>query len=130
MTVNELNDKLRDIFKSKLDNGYTKSNICSLVLGTSGFAQFENFITDDKTFGFKPLQRIAEAFGYDLHVILLPNEDVDNVNAVNQLNDQFLESADHLLDNGLSLPLPKGRRTSASKKAIDDYFKKFDPLKK
>lgn len=88
MKVEQLNSFFRTIFKQLIDDGYKKRHICALTLGAQSEPQFENFL-NGKDFGIKPLARIADAFQYELQLVVVPNTDKEiqkSINAVNNNN--------------------------------------------
>lgn len=87
MKSEELNNAFRVIFQQLIDDGYKKRHICSLTLGVQSEPQFEGFL-HGKDFGIKPLQRIIDAFGYDLQIIMVEKNDEVTRNSINNTNQE------------------------------------------
>lgn len=91
MKVEEVNNVFRIIFQQLIDDGYKKRHICSLTLGVQSEPQFEGFL-QGKEFGIKPLQRIVDAFGYDLRIVMVEKSDIETKNSINNMNDDNLKN--------------------------------------
>ena len=70
MNHKELNTELRDFCQKLIDDGYNKSQLCSLLLGQQKLPMFTQFIENqDRNFGIGVLSNIFEIFGYELQVV-------------------------------------------------------------
>ena len=96
MKTEEMNIMLRVAFQELIDGGYKKRHICSLTLGAQSEPQFEGFI-QGKDFGVKPLERILNAFGYDLLLIAIPKDDEESSRNINETNINFISTCKNKL---------------------------------
>ena len=128
MTAKEINNKLRTLIENKIISGFLKTDLCGVLLGSSRYSHFDKFLSNKVDFGLKPLQRIAQTFGYEMQIVFVPSEDEESLNSIVEANNSFIESLDVLLNEELSLPKKTGQgrgRKSKIKNAIDDYFSKY-----
>jgi len=102
MNHKELNSELRDFCRKLIDDGYNKSQICSLLLGQQKLPMFTQFIdSDDRNFGIVVLSNIFEIFGYELQVIPVL-KDVEEDPKITDLKNRFIENYRIMLTEGLS----------------------------
>ncbi len=73
MNIVILNQMLRNIFTSLISDGYTITNIVSIVLGTNRRDQLTKFI-NGRDFTIGPLQRILNMLGFDLMIVPIPKD--------------------------------------------------------
>lgn len=130
------NELLRTFIKKLLNDGHTKFQICSLTFGAQSCPQLEKFI-DGIDLGVKPISRLLNNMGYDLHLVAVPKEDNDTSNQLTEIDKLFFEAMKYLvaerLDNLENTPRTRKGRTSI----IDSEISKFteailqgeDPLK-
>ena len=96
MKFEECNLLIRNIISDLISDGYKKNQICSVTLGGQRYAQMENFLKGSNL-GVKPLSRIIETIGYDLMLVPIAKTDVEKINFVNEITDDFIESFRHEL---------------------------------
>jgi len=98
----ELNAELRNFCQKLIDDGYTKSQICALLLGGQKVPMFTNFLENsDRNFGINVLSNIFEIFGYELQVIpVLKSNSLDP--KLVELKNRFIENYHMMLTEGLS----------------------------
>jgi len=102
MNHKELNSELRDFCRKLIDDGYNKSQICSLLLGQQKLPMFTQFIdSDDRNFGIVVLSNIFEIFGYELQVVPVL-KDVEEDPKITDLKNRFIENYRIMLTEGLS----------------------------
>ena len=102
MNHKELNSELRDFCRKLIDDGYNKSQICSLLLGQQKLPMFTQFIdSDDRNFGIVVLSNIFEIFGYELQVVPVL-KDFEEDPKITDLKNRFIENYRIMLTEGLS----------------------------
>ncbi len=98
MEISQLNACLREMFVKLIGDGFTKSSITEVTLGKSFNPQFTKFI-DDTDLGIKPLTRMIESLGYDLHIVpIKPTDTVFNKIVEKQMNVFYKETNSDLMD--------------------------------
>lgn len=97
-----MNAELRDFCKKMIDDGYNKSQLCSLLLGQQKLPMFTQFMDSDKrNFGIGVLSNIFEIFGYELSIVpVLKDSDEDP--KITELKNRFVENYHIMLTEGLS----------------------------
>ncbi len=88
MKFEEYNDSIRELIKELISDGYNKFQICSATLGAQRGPQFQGFI-ENKNLGIKPLSRLINGLNYDLHLVAIPNNDVEKEQIIYELNSEF-----------------------------------------
>ncbi len=88
MKFEDYNNSLRELIKELISDGYSKAQICNATLGSQRGPQFQGFI-DDKNLGIKPLTRMINGLNYDLHLVAIPNNDVEKEQVLSELNGDF-----------------------------------------
>lgn len=71
-TLNQIqfNDSLRQYCQEMLNEGFTKNQLCSFMLGPQKSPMFSAFLeNEDRQFGLKVLSDIFSQFGYELKVV-------------------------------------------------------------
>ena len=102
MNHKQLNSELRDFCRKLIDDGYNKSQICSLLLGQQKLPMFTQFISDDdRNFGIAVLSNIFDIFGYELQVVPVLKE-TDEDPKITDLKNRFIENYQIMLTEGLS----------------------------
>jgi hypothetical protein len=91
MKVEVLNNALRRVFHSLIGDGYKKRHICALTLGVQSEPQFEGFM-QGRDFNTKPLQRIIDAFGYELQLVVIDKENEELKNYLQDINEEFFKN--------------------------------------
>ncbi|HQF37032.1 MAG TPA: hypothetical protein PLL26_05340 [Candidatus Dojkabacteria bacterium] len=119
MKIEQLNSFFRTIFKQLIDDGYKKRHICALTLGAQSEPQFENFL-NGKDFGVKPLARIADAFQYELQVVVVPKNDKEAQKVINTLNNNNLASCKVNLTQALNNTAKVKEASIIKSSAIDE----------
>jgi hypothetical protein len=130
VNAKEFTDEIKNLITFFTDKGYKQTIIHKLLLGNSGFTQLSKLMEDDNTFlGIKPLQRLANVIEYDVHVILIPREDKENIkDSVFQKNKEFLEDLKNQIINFLNnnstmeLTTIKNKRTTKIDSIIDEMI--------
>lgn|GEM_PF-2986512 len=98
MKIDELNSCIRDIFKKLLTNGFNKSSISEITLGRSFIPQCIKFI-DDVDLGLKPLTRLIDRLGYQVHIVPVRPDDEEFQKYINKKTEEFHnESYSEILD--------------------------------
>lgn len=123
MNYVDLNTELRDFCQKLIDDGYSKSQICTLLLGQQKLPMFSQFLENqERNFGIGVLAQIFEIFDYELAVVpILKNGDDEN--KLTELYNRFVENYRLKLTEGLSnQEKVDGRTTKDGKvqKAITD----------
>ena len=102
MNHKQLNSELRDFCRKLIDDGYNKSQICSLLLGQQKLPMFTQFIdSNDRNFGIAVLSNIFDIFGYELQVVPVLKE-TDEDPKITDLKNRFIENYQIMLTEGLS----------------------------
>jgi len=102
MNHKQLNSELRDFCRKLIDDGYNKSQICSLLLGQQKLPMFTQFInSDDRNFGIVVLSNIFDIFGYELQVVPVLKETEEDPK-ITDLKNRFIENYQIMLTEGLS----------------------------
>jgi hypothetical protein len=121
----ELNLELRDFCKKLISDGYSKSQICSVILGQQRMPMFTQFLDNEtRNFGVGVLSQIFDVFGYRLEIvpILKTNEEeIENINITENFN-KFIENYHMLMSEGLANQetAERGDRESKVATAITD----------
>jgi len=98
----EINAELRDFCQQLIDDGYTKSQICSLLLGQQKLPMFTQFMeSNSRNFGIGVLSNIFEIFGYELQIIPVLKETPEDPK-ITELKNRFTENYRMMLTEGLS----------------------------
>jgi len=79
MDISDSNKIIRDMINDLLKSGWLKTHIGKVLLGANGQAHLNHFLkeSDDgefNDFGIKPLSKIGNVIGYDVHVSFVPNQ--------------------------------------------------------
>jgi|SRR6056297_712502 len=136
MNQETTNNMLRQIVSELVNKGWPKSYIGKILLGANGQAHLSQWTKKDendhyKNFGIKPLSKIGELLGYELHLCFLPKTICDENNNVIQERDenteQFINSLNQKFKNELQknmeIYLQESLQTKESKETnIDDII--------
>lgn len=123
MQINELNEYIRKMFKKLISNGFTKTSISEITLGRSFTPQCTKFI-ENTDLGLKPLTRIIDRLGYEVHIVPVKSDDTEFQTYINNKMIEFYqESNSEILDY-----LDNNQRTSSSIKINDTFAKIIDEL--
>jgi len=98
-----VNQTLRKLIQDLIDTGYKKTIIGKLLLGPSGYVPMVDFLEhEERSFGVRPLSRLAESLDYEMHVVFVEKSDTskDVLDQLDYVNDQFFEC---LKDNVVNL---------------------------
>ena len=102
MNHKELNTELRDFCQKLIDDGYNKSQLCSLLLGQQKLPMFTQFIENqDRNFGIGVLSNIFEIFGYELQVVPVLKTNAEDPK-ITDLKNRFIEHYRIMLSEGLA----------------------------
>lgn len=102
MNHKELNTELRDFCQKLIDDGYNKSQLCSLLLGQQKLPMFTQFIENqDRNFGIGVLSNIFEIFGYELQVVPVLKTTAEDPK-ITDLKNRFIENYRIMLSEGLA----------------------------
>jgi len=128
MQIEQINLIFREIFNELINDGYKKSNICSITLGSSNVPQFDSFMKGTD-FGIKPLQRIIENQGYNFKIIISPKESPEISKFVEDVNVESLKDIKSVmlktLDNENSVRLASIPKTGIVAGVINDIFEEI-----
>ena len=91
MKIEDLNQVLRIVI-SDLLTYYSRRKIVNITLGGANYVMFERFYKDQKDLGIKPLRRILDSLGYELHLIPVPKGDNEIKKQVEELSRPFTET--------------------------------------
>jgi len=127
MKLNELNEILRSLILNKIENGWIKSQIGKILLGPSGQAQMNRFLSPNESgikinFGIKPLQKIARLLDYDATIIFIPNNKSEINQAVEECNMRFLSELSIALDNFIKNNFTENIIKNNSKSEMDEII--------
>lgn len=120
----EFNAELRDFCKKLINDGYNKSQLCSLILGQQKLPMLSQFIdNNDRNFGIGVLSQIFEIFGYELKIVpVLIGSEVDP--KLVEAYTKFIENYHMMFAEGLAnqeaAAEGKGERESKVATAITD----------
>ncbi|MCD6435967.1 MAG: hypothetical protein J7L15_06220 [Clostridiales bacterium] len=92
MKIDEINEYIRSMFIKLINNGFTKSSISEITLGRSFTPQFTKFI-EQTDLGLKPITRMIEGLGYDIHIVPIKSEDVKNQKYIEQIMTDFYQNS-------------------------------------
>ncbi len=125
MQIEQINEFFREIFNELINDGYKKSNICSITLGSSNVPQFDSFIKGTD-FGIKPLQRIVENQGFEFKILISPKNNKEISKFVNDVNEEsFKEIKSTMiktLDNENSVKLASVPKTGIIAEICENLF--------
>jgi hypothetical protein len=99
----ELNTELRNFCKQIINDGYNKSQVCSLLLGQQKLPMFSQFLENEsRNFGIGVLAQIFDIFGYKLEVVpVLKTNNGDSLKLVENYN-KFIENYRLMISEGLA----------------------------
>jgi hypothetical protein len=128
----ELNAELRDFCTKLVNDGYNKSQICSLLLGQQKLPMFSAFLeSENRNFGIGVLAQIFDIFGYRLDLVPVL-KDSEEEPRFTELNNRFTENYHLMLTEGLANQEKtdgRSERTGEVQQAITDIalemFKKI-----
>lgn len=99
----ELNNEIREFCRKLINDGYTKSQICGLLLGSQKLPMFSQFLdNDNRNFGLSVLSGMLDAFGYKLELVPVLKESSNQEPKLNELNAKFLENYKFILMENLN----------------------------
>lgn len=99
----ELNNEIREFCRKLINDGYTKSQICGLLLGPQKLPMFSQFLeNDNRNFGLSVLSGMLGAFGYKLELIPVLKNSSNQEPKLNELNTKFLENYKFILMENLN----------------------------
>jgi len=128
MQVEQINSIFREIFSELINDGYKKSNVCSITLGGSNVPQFDSFMKGTD-FGIKPLQRIIENQGFNFKIIISPKESPEITKFVEEVNVESLKEIKgtmlKTLDNENSIRLASIPKTGVIAGVTNDIFEEI-----
>lgn len=84
MNLETFNYELRDLLKTLSSDGFTKKDISSLTFGSYRQDQLSEFLNGRDVSG-KPLSRIFDDLGFDLHLVPINKKDIENREIVDRL---------------------------------------------
>ncbi len=98
----QLNEELRNFCKQLINDGYTKSQICSIVLGQQKLPMFNQFIEDEnRNFGIGVLSQIFDVLGYTLDIVpVMKSENDDDM--FSEFYNKFKENYHLIMIEGLT----------------------------
>jgi hypothetical protein len=121
----DLNNLLRTMVFKLSHNGWAKSNIGKILLGTSGQAQLVHWLKDEENpndFGIKPLQKIGSLLNYTPHVVFIKDDDQEMQNILSSKNVDFCNYLEQKIHEYLSNNISDERITKKSKGKIDKFI--------
>jgi hypothetical protein len=121
----QLNDAIRDLFQKAISDGYKKNHVCALTLGSQCVPQFDGFLKG-RDFGIKPMERVLNAFDYDIHVVAIPKDDKKSLATLDGMHNECIENITGVLFSSLdneSLKQTSGRTSPLFKEASDEILK-------
>lgn len=119
----ELNTLLREFFKSLENDGYPGQDICSATLGAQAKPTYDNFIKNNKVLGVKPLSRIFDNLGYDLHLIPIKKENLETSTQLNNTTLEFVTDSNLELRNFFENRVPT-KKKSGRKRVVSSLAEK------
>lgn len=103
MNYINVNQILRKLIQDLIETGYKKTIIGKLLLGQSGYVPMVDFLEhEDRSFGVRPLSRLAESLDYEMHVVFVEKSETskEELERLDYINDRFFDS---LKDNVVNL---------------------------
>jgi len=98
----EINTELRNFCQQLIDDGYTKSQICTLLLGQQKLPMFTQFMeSESRNFGIGVLSNIFDIFGYELLIVPVLKDTTEDPK-ITELKNRFTENYRIMLTEGLS----------------------------
>jgi len=102
MQYTDLNAELRTFCKQLIDDGYTKSQVCSLILGQQKLPMFSDFLeSETRNFGIGVLAQIFDIFGYELTIVPVLKDSEEDPK-ITDFNNRFIENYRLMLTEGLA----------------------------
>jgi hypothetical protein len=102
MDHSKLNAELRDFCKKLVNDGYNKSQLCSIILGQQMLPMLSKFLeNDDRNFGIGVLSRIFDVFGYELKIVPVLKGTPDDPK-LNEAYTKFIENYHMMFSEGLA----------------------------
>lgn len=120
----ELNNAVRDLFQKAISDGYKKNHVCALTLGSQCVPQFDGFLKG-RDFGIKPMERVLNAFDYDIHVVAVPKDDKKAIATLDGMHNECIENITQVLFSSLdneSLKQTSGRTSPLFKEASEEIL--------
>jgi hypothetical protein len=121
--VEGLNGLIREFFRSLEGDGYGEQEICSVTMGAQARPTYDNFVKHEKNLGIKPLSRIFDNLGYDLHLVPIKKDDSDKSQNYHETTMEFITDSNlelrHFFENK---PPPKKR--SGRKRVVSSMAEK------
>ena len=130
MNSSEMNNILRDMFKKLVEDGFPKNPMCAVTLGTNANPYFNKFL-DGTELGIKPLARMIEGLGYDLHLVPVKKDDAEAMKKLEADSEEFIGDAmdtlKEFLENHSATPRASGggRVAAELSSAVDGLFEEL-----
>ena len=100
MDYQQLNAELRDFCNRLVDDGHSKTKLCSLLLGQSKVPMFSEFLQNpDRNFGLSVLSQMLDGLGYSIELVPLSRDTEEP--KLNSLTRVFLENYQLRIMEGL-----------------------------
>lgn len=131
MNSSEMNNLLRSMFAKLVEEGHPKNPMCAVTLGTNANPYFSKFL-EGTELGIKPLSRMVEGLGFDLHLVPVKKDDVATVQELEKNSEIFINDAvdtlKEFLENHTVTPRASGGGKVAADLscAVDELFGDLD----
>lgn len=90
MNQKELNDLIRSVVRKLVDDGYKKSVVGKILLGSNSYAPLIKFVDDENLeFGYKPLNKIGNTIKYNLQLIYVKPSEIELIKLIRDSNINF-----------------------------------------
>lgn len=91
MTLPTMNELIRKVLNTLIDQGYKKNQLAMVLLGAQGAPQIEKFL-EGRELGNKPMMRIIHQLGYEYKIVPINKNDTEKQNIINEYCAEFLDS--------------------------------------
>lgn len=134
MKIDEVNSILRNKILHLINEGWLKTHIGRVLLGSNGQAHLNHFLKEDtksghpNDFGVKPLQKIASVIGYNVRIVFVPKNQHETEEHLEQLNMHFIEDLDQSLINYLNNNVTSPVIAKSSRTQLDAVLDEILPV--
>lgn len=123
MNLRRFNSELRSLFESLISDGFLQKDLSSITFGINRQDQLKSFL-EGRDVGGKPLQRIFDELGFELHLVPIYKKDIDSLENVESITNDSLEAMRLLFVGCLENFENKRRKKSNLVTYVDDFIKK------
>jgi len=104
MNVEEVNESLRDMIKTLIQAGWTKTKIAKILLGTNGQSQIGHLLdeTNQSDLGLRPLTKIANLLDFEILIAFNSTDNTVLSEKIEQQNLNFISTLKETIEKYLT----------------------------